>query len=118
MLKIGSIYKPETHQGKLLFVGRDSSFNKAPPNAINLSVLGNPFPMAGKEDRDNVCDKYKVWLTDQYKENSQIRKLINKLVKAHLSEKTFTLLCFCHPKRCHGDEIISFVLSIIQHPSK
>ena len=74
--------------------------------------------MAGKEDRDNVCEKYKVWLSEQYETNSKIHNLLDKLAKAHLSEKTFTLLCFCHPKRCHADEIVSFVLSIIDHNSK
>ena len=45
MLKVGSLYKPETHIGKLLFVERESSFHKAPAGSVNLSIIGNPFPV-------------------------------------------------------------------------
>jgi len=113
MLKVGSIYKPETQEGRLLFVGRSTSFSKCPKGTSDLSILGNPFPMESKEDRDNACNKYIVWLKNQYQNNIKIHNMIDKLVLAHKSEKVFTLLCFCHPKRCHADEIISFVLSII-----
>lgn len=113
MIFVGSIYKPETHIGKLLFVGRESSFKKAPENSFNLSILGNPFPMNGKEDRDNVCEKYKEWLIESYQSNPQIFKIINKLAKCYKSEKQYTLLCFCYPRRCHANEIINFILSII-----
>lgn len=117
-LLVGSIYKPETHIGKLLFVGRDSSFKKAPISSYDLSILGNPFPMEGKEDRDNACNKYKKWLEESYQSNPQIFKIINKLVKCYGSEKQYTLLCFCYPKRCHANEIINFILSILSHNSK
>ena len=113
MINIGSIYRPETHIGKLLFIGRKSSFKKAPTSSYDLSILGNPFPMEGKEDRDNSCDKYRLWIKEQYENDPQIQKVINKLAKCYSSEKQYTLLCFCYPKRCHANEIINLILSII-----
>ncbi len=55
------------------------------------SPLGNPFVIGRDGTRDEVCDKYEVWIDRQ----TQLLPLIASL-------KGRDLVCFCFPKRCHG----------------
>ena len=69
------------------------------------SPLGNPFIMKAESDRDRVCDKYKTWLWQQIKEeNKKVINELNRLLKL-AQEDELNLVCFCVPKRCHGDTI-------------
>jgi hypothetical protein len=73
--------------------------NTAPKDAVYIgrgSPYGNPFVIGKHGTRDEVCDKYKEYLLS----NPQ---LINK-VKTELVGKD--LICFCAPKRCHGDILL------------
>lgn len=60
------------------------------------SPFGNPFVIGKDGDRDEVCDKYESMLL-------QNTELLN-LVKTQLRGKD--LVCFCAPKRCHGDTLL------------
>lgn len=71
----------------------------APPDAVYIgrgSPFGNPFIMGKDGDRDQVSDLYEEWVASQ-------PDLIKK-IKTELKGKD--LVCFCHPKRCHGDFLI------------
>ncbi len=57
---------------------------------------GNPFILGKDGDRETVIAKYRVWLKNQPE--------LMKAVKQELSGKD--LLCFCHPKACHGDVLM------------
>ena len=68
--------------------------------------FGNPYPIGGDGDRDEVCDKHKAWLMKwiEHREEIIIRGLSNKWVVEHREELCGEILeCFCKPLRCHGD---------------
>jgi hypothetical protein len=52
---------------------------------------GNPFPINASQDRDAVCDKFES-------------EVLPTLDVEELRGKD--LICFCAPKRCHGDAIL------------
>jgi hypothetical protein len=59
------------------------------------SKWGNPFKIGVDGTRDEVCEKYIVYMTERMKEFKSlydIRELQGK-----------RLMCFCKPLRCHGD---------------
>ena len=60
------------------------------------SVFGNPFVIGVDGDRDEVCDRY----AEYAKSNPKLMVAIRALPPDAI------LGCFCHPLRCHGDEII------------
>jgi len=61
------------------------------------SKWGNPFIIGKDGDREEVIEKYKIWLV--YKSNllSEIGELKRK-----------KLGCFCKPEACHGDVLAAF----------
>jgi len=78
----------------------------APANAIYIgrqSKWGNPFSHMDNttaefktKSRDDAVDRYETWLLGQ-----------PDLVAAVKSELVGRdLLCFCSPKRCHGDVLL------------
>ena len=71
----------------------------APPGAVYIgrgSPYGNPFVIGEDGTRDEVCDKYLVYLC-------QNPELVSK-IKTQLRGKH--LVCFCKPRRCHGDDLL------------
>lgn len=71
----------------------------AGPDAVYIgrgSPFGNPFVIGKDGDRDEVCDKYESMLLNNPQFIAQ--------VKAELKGKD--LVCFCAPKRCHGDILL------------
>lgn len=80
----------------------------APPNWKNNpdyvyvgrpSKWGNPFAMHSEADRDEVCEKFEMYLAGPG------AALLDDLHE--LQGKT--LVCYCHPKRCHADSLVEFV---------
>lgn len=61
---------------------------------------GNPYVISFEKHRDKVLDLYKIWLDRQSREY--------KLRMIHDLEGQI-LVCFCSPKRCHGDIIIELI---------
>ena len=73
-------------------------YNKAtdhvPPGAVYIgrpSRWGNPFRLSGEKDRNYVCDKFES-------------EVLPQLDVSELRGKD--LVCWCAPKRCHGDSIL------------
>lgn len=64
------------------------------------SKFGNPYPINNIDDRVAVIDKYRSWLYHQIKQG-------NITVEDILSLQGKTLGCYCKPKACHGDVIVS-----------
>lgn len=60
------------------------------------SPYGNPFVIGKHGTRDEVCDKFESMLL-------ATPQLLAR-VKADLKGKD--LVCFCAPKRCHGDTLL------------
>ena len=62
------------------------------------TIYGNPFRLVFEKDRDKVIDKYEVYARKNKKIMSNLYKLVGK-----------RLLCWCAPKRCHGDVLIKLM---------
>ena len=65
-----------------------------PKNAVYIgrgSPYGNPFIISTVMNRDDVCDKFE-------------QEVLPYLDVNDLKGKD--LVCFCKPKRCHGDSIL------------
>ena len=63
------------------------------------SIWGNPYVIGRDGTRDDVCNKYEIYLLTRI-ENGEIS--LNQL--ADLAGKN--LVCFCAPLRCHGDFLV------------
>ena len=59
---------------------------------------GNPFKEGVDGTRDEVCDKYEVYIRN------------NPILLAELPKlEGETLGCYCKPKRCHGDMLVKLL---------
>lgn len=73
-----------------------------PTNAVYIgrgSKWGNPFIIGPHGNREDVCEKHKDSLWTKIKSGK-----ISLEELASLDGKS--LVCFCHPKRCHGDTLL------------
>jgi hypothetical protein len=79
--------------GRAVNIGRKPIQNRGLP----ACGWGNPFEMVGKSDaeRDRVCHAHEGWLNGQTDLLARLPELREKV-----------LICWCHPKRCHGDALI------------
>lgn len=70
------------------------------------SPLGNPFVMRNEDQRDKVCNSYEGWFDKRLNDNKR-DGFKGELARLHSISKTqdITLLCWCHPKRCHAETI-------------
>ena len=76
-----------------------NKYSAVPAGSVYIgrgSAFGNPFVIGKDGDRDTVCDKYEEMLMGN-------ASLVAK-VKSELRGKN--LVCFCAPKRCHGDLLL------------
>lgn len=73
------------------------------------SPLGNPYVIGPLHTRDEAIDRYKIYLEERCaaKDPKILAELNN--IYTHALEEPIALVCFCAPKRCHG-EIIRQVL--------
>lgn len=70
-----------------------------PADAVYIgrpSKWGNPFVIGQDGTREEVVEKYRLWLEGQPELQAQAR--------AELAGKS--LVCFCAPKACHGDVLL------------
>lgn len=77
------------------------------------SILGNPFTMRDEAMRDEVCDKHRVWLNQQRLAESPHWAAVAKLARRVKAGEKLALECYCAPRRCHGDTIVSAINMII-----
>lgn len=71
-----------------------NKYKNPPKDAVYIgrgSPWGNPFMIGPDGDRDAVCDKFE-------------EEILPTLNVTALRGKD--LVCFCAPKRCHGDAIL------------
>lgn len=82
------------------------------------SVLGNPFPMRGENQRDVVCDKYTDRFMDimecNIPEKRQFYDEVHRLKRLYQQHGKLRLFCWCAPKRCHAETIRSFLLNAVK----
>lgn len=71
-----------------VYIGRGSPYG-------NLFIIGAPHPDTGEPmTRDDVCNLYE----ERILPSLDLMPLIGK-----------DLVCFCKPKRCHGDSILKAI---------
>lgn len=58
--------------------------------------FGNPFLLEREADREKVLEQYRVYLEGRIQEDAGFCESVKALCGK-------TLVCFCHPKKCHGD---------------
>lgn len=84
---INKKYASRLQQRLSVYIGRPSRW-------------GNPYPMTREAKRDEVCDKYELHIAA-------------RLVNGDIADADFrefdgkNLMCFCAPKRCHGDTVLA-----------
>ena len=86
-------------------------------NIMRGTPLGNPFIMQDNSDaeRDRVCDQYRAWISEKYKdETSEQYKEIQRIVEILSKGYNVALICCCKPKRCHGDVILVGLKNLIK----
>jgi hypothetical protein len=77
------------------------------------SPLGNPYPITKTEPRDKVIDEYEIYLRGKI--NAKDPVIIKALNQLNENSK---LICFCSPKRCHGEVIEKLWKQKIQKENK
>ena len=66
------------------------------------SVFGNPY-VAGKDGtRDEVIEKYRLYLHERIKTDAKFKAQVDGL-------KGLRLGCFCAPAHCHGDVLVEYL---------
>lgn len=74
-----------------------------PPGACYIgrpSLFGNPFVIGRDGTRAEVVEKYRHWLWQQMRQNPEMLRRVAGLAGRDL-------VCWCSPKPCHGDVLIS-----------
>ena len=80
------------------------------------SPFGNPFTV-DKYGRDGACDKFDEYMEEQLTSDSsnplkEGLDLLVDLVKE--SQEPIMLVCFCAPKRCHGESLKRYIINQLQ----
>jgi Domain of unknown function (DUF4326) len=60
---------------------------------------GNPFVLRAESEREDVLEKYRVWLWNEIREGGFSLEELSELSGKVLG-------CWCAPKTCHGDVLL------------
>lgn len=91
----------------------DASWCDEVINVMRPNILGNPFPIIGRNSRDFVIKSYADYLqAEMGKPDSLQRKEIERLRELHLKGENVGLICCCTPLPCHADVIKSEILKL------
>lgn len=75
------------------------------------SPFANPFKITKTETREDVINKYRIYIEKQIENNPE---LINELLKL----KGKNLGCWCFPEKCHGDILIELINKYSEEKNK
>ena len=64
--------------------------------------FGNPYPLRSGRKRGSTLDKYKLYLQRKITTDKEFEDKLRGL-------KGKTLVCFCHPKPCHGHIMAHYI---------
>ena len=73
------------------------------------SALGNQFKIGVDGNRDEVIEKYRLWLMEAFKHDVLVRREFDTLVSTYEDFGELVLVCWCKPLKCHGDVIKEFI---------
>ena len=68
------------------------------------SIWANPFKIGRDGSRDEVLNKYKIYITNKLKD----KNMLNELLKL----KNKNLGCWCKPDQCHSDILLNIINNI------
>ena len=74
------------------------------------SPLGNPFEIGRDGGRDEVIERYQVWLLERLGYSNPSSQMFVELFDELCDKNVLILTCWCKPKRCHGEVIRDFLL--------
>jgi hypothetical protein len=97
------VVNKKTHQGDGIYIGRPSP-------------LGNPFthkPGTTAQivvaSRAEAVDRYRDWLREQWRTGGPAKDELIRLAHIYRDTGQLTLMCWCHPLRCHGDVLADVI---------
>jgi hypothetical protein len=88
-------------------IGRGQS-TEACDEVVDVSrpnLLGNPFPIGvgPNSSREQVIDRYRVWLAKQIRDgNEPVIRELRRLGQLDAEGRLVGLLCWCDPLPCHA----------------
>lgn len=111
------------YKDKILVVNKHK--HQSTPNDVYIgrgSILGNPFTGSKNikqtkalyqcSSREEAVEKYREYLLEKIKNKDKaICNELNRLYKKIKDGETIYLVCFCKPKKCHGDVVRDVLLS-------
>lgn len=99
MITVGNGYKDGWTSGH--YIGRSNSYKAG-------SALANPFVLKDSKndvERDRVVAQYRSWLWEKIQASDKgVMKELESL-REQATCGDVHLLCYCSPKKCHGDVI-------------
>lgn len=88
------------------YIGRGS------PLGNLYSHLDNTKALFKVETREQAVEKYEIKLLQDVKQGkNQVVNALNSIYKKVKAGEEVNLVCFCAPKKCHGDVIKKLILS-------
>ena len=73
------------------------------------SLLANPFPISNRIDRTTSIKLYSSWLVKQAIENTAAWREVLRIAQMVREDQDIELMCWCKPKACHGDILVSVI---------
>lgn len=103
---------------KVINLNYDDRTDKYKPIDIAKSrLLGNPFFFNVKSDleRGESIRKYREKLWEELnKEKSTVKDEVYRIAKLVSQGEKIKLKCYCKPKQCHGDVLVSCITWLIK----
>lgn len=76
--------------------------------------LGNPFMIGQDGSREEVIEKYRQWLRQQWRKGGVVKEELLCLVEKYKRKGSLVLVCHCAPLPCHADVIKSAIEGIVR----
>lgn len=90
---------------KVGFVGKDKIYIGRKSYAQKGSLLANKFKIGRDGNRDEVVEKYRRWLWNEYKKKGEVYKELWRIANKVKKGEKVQLMCWCAPYKCHGDVV-------------
>lgn len=97
-----------------VYIGR---FRKAQDSSEELqaSPLANPYIIGVDGDREEVIDKYRLWLGEWMEQGllgntNPVYEEVSRLTELYRLTHELKLSCYCAPQACHGDIIAEWIM--------
>ena len=97
------VVNKKTYKGDGVYIGRPS------PLGNIFSHLSVSLAQHRTQSRDEAIEKYRNWLREQLKTDNAVSREFKNLVKFYRDFGELTLVCWCVPKKCHGEVIRDFI---------